>query len=96
MTRNNHINLAPHIPEPGQYRVTLITAGGKEVALCDELLLQQGQVSAPGILRRVDGVKNMLHISRTAAVTRETCVRLRMTIKGDPCPGVVLIKTHVP
>lgn len=85
------IDLTPFIPEAGQYRVRFKIPGGK-VSIRDEALLQQGQASTPGILKSVEGAADTFHISRTAAVTEEADIRLKVILDGRACPGVVLIR----
>ena len=90
------LDLTPFIPIAGQYRVRVVPTAGR-VEVGDEVLLQAGQESTPGTLRRTPGAKespDTFDVNRTAAVTEDSDVRLSLVLRGRPCAGVVLIRAR--
>ena len=86
------IDLTPHIAEPGQYQVKFVATGDADLQFRDEVLLQAGQASAPGMLRRSTAEKNAFDVNRTAVISDQTDIRLQVTIAGEVCEGVALIR----
>ena len=87
-----NLDLTPHITEAGQYQVRFQTTDDSDIRFEDEVLLQAGQASAPGMLRRVDDEKSALSISRTAVVTERADIRLHLTVAGEASEGIILIR----
>ncbi len=88
------IDLTPHVTEAGQWRVRFEpTSLGSQISIHDEVLLQQGQASTPGILTRVEGELFTYHVNRTAVITEDADIRLRVTLLGSHCDGLVLVRS---
>jgi len=87
-----NLDLTPYITEAGQYQVRFQTTDDSDIRFQDEVLLQAGQASAPGMLRRVDDEKNAFSISRTAVVTERADIRLHLTVVSEASDGIVLIR----
>ena len=86
------VNLTPFIPVAGQYEVKFEkTAAPGEAKIGGEVLLQSGEPSAPGALARLDAPLRY-NVNRTAVITPEADIRLRVTLEGGPTQGVVLIR----
>ena len=86
------INLTPLVPVAGQYEVKFQkTAGQAEIKLSGEVLLQSGQASAPGMLTRLEGPLGFL-VTRTAVITPDADIRLKVSLEGPDTQGVVLIR----
>jgi len=86
------LNLTPHIPAAGQYEVKFQKAAGPgDVKLSGETLLQSGQESAPGMLTRL---AEPLHynVNRTAVITAEADVQLKVVLEGPGTQGLVFIR----
>ncbi|MBN2308617.1 MAG: alpha-L-fucosidase [Candidatus Hydrogenedentes bacterium] len=86
------IDLTPFITEPGQYQVQFKTVDGRRPRCEEEVLLQSGQASAPGILRRTEGEQNTFDVNRTAVITDQADIRLKVVLNGKPSEGIVLIR----
>lgn len=86
------VNLTPHIPIAGQYEVKFqLAAGTGPVKLTDEVLLQSGQESAPGVLTRREEPL-CYNVNRTAVITKEADIRLKVSIEAPGTQGVLLIR----
>lgn len=87
------INLTPRIPVAGQYEVTFRkTAGQGELKISDEVLLQSGQPSAPGMLSHLQDPLSY-RVTRTAVITTEADIRLKVTLEEAPATqGLILIR----
>jgi len=89
------VDLTPFVDEAGQWQVQFRKVAGDEaLGVQDEVLFQAGQASAPGILRRTGNTESTFDISRTAVVTEETDIQLRVTLMGRDTAGVILIRRH--
>lgn len=90
------VDLTPHIKEAGQWRIRFEPLGSADILLRDGILFQAGQAATPGILTRVDGAPDTFNLNRTAVVTEEADIRLRVVVEGAPCSGAVLIRNADP
>ncbi len=86
------LNLTPYITEAGQWEVAFKPTGERKVSLHGEVLVQEGVDSLPGMLSRVQDRSNTLHVNRTGVVTKESDIRLRITLETDGGEGIILIR----
>ncbi len=87
------IDLTPYIVEAGQYEISFLELDGyPPVEVMNEKIIQEGQESIPGILTKKKPSGKELLFSRTAVVTDESDIKLRVTLKGHGSAGVILIR----
>ena len=88
-----NMNLKRFITEPGAYLVEFRkTDANATFAIGTKQLLQSGQVSPEQMLITDKKDKNFLHLIRTAVVTKDADIRLKLTLNNCKGKGVVLIK----
>jgi alpha-L-fucosidase len=89
-TQTLDIDLSPFVTEAGQWQVQF--KSGQDLKITGEVLLQSGQASAPGALRRDKENKNTFNINRTAVITERSDMRLDVTITNPAAEGIVMIR----
>jgi alpha-L-fucosidase len=87
------VDLTPYIDKPGNYLVELRSMDDDaQFTIGKKQLFQSGQVSPDEMLVVDDNKPNQLHIVRTAVVTDEADIKLKVDLKDCKGAGVVLIK----
>ena len=87
------IDLKAFIDEPGLYLVELRkTDADAKFTIGSKQLYQSGQISPDEMLIIDNKKKNVLHLTRTAVVTDEADIRLKINLLSCKGKGVMLIK----
>lgn len=86
------LDLTARITEAGQWQVVFVPAGGGQVNLKDESMLEEGVPAVAGSVQPDKDPPNCLHVTRAASVTKDSRIRLKVTLEGKPCDGAVQIR----
>ena len=88
------IDLTGRVTEAGQWQVKFTPSDPEtELTVRDAALLQQGQVSVPGVLAQSRENPLIWNISRTAVVTEGSeDIRLALVLMGPACSGEIVVR----
>jgi alpha-L-fucosidase len=86
------LKLTGYITEAGQWEVVFQPAGGGELTLKDEMMVEEGIPAVAGSVQRTKDLPNSLHVTRAASVTKESRIQLKVTLEAKPCDGAVQIR----